>query len=317
MSTKYIDRGPIDCTIAVDRSRVKGKTVVITGGANGIGAEYVKAMAEAGAYVVIGDLDETRAAKLAASYPGNVWFSKCNVTSWEEQLELFESAIRKSPTHRIDIVVANAGISGPDPVFLDDSSEEKPQKPDLKILDVNFTGVMYTIRLALHYFRKQYNAAVNEGVEASKDELDTCLVLQGSLAGFIDQPGSPQYNGSKFGLRGVMRSLRRTVLQHGTRINYIAPWYIKTDIISDSVSERLVSKGVQYAEIEDAAESLMRIACDTSVCGRALAVVPRVWAPQGYLDVDHDDYRGDDMFVEWQELVLRASHRLTGPPVNE
>lgn len=108
----------------------------------------------------------------------------------------------------------------------DVASEKKPQKPDLKILDINLVGVMYTIKLALHYFRKQYNAAVNKesGTLSGNSDLDTCLVLQGSLAGFVDQPGSPQYNSSKFALRGTMRCLRRTVLQHGTRINYIAPW---------------------------------------------------------------------------------------------
>lgn len=106
------------------------------------------------------------------------------------------------------------------------ASEANPQKPNLKILDINLVGVMYTIKLALHYFRKQYNAAVNKepGAALVSSDLDSCLVLQGSLAGFVDQPGSPQYNASKFGLRGTMRCLRRTVLQHGTRINYIAPW---------------------------------------------------------------------------------------------
>lgn len=51
---------------------------------------------------------------------------KCDVTSWEDQAKLFEKTIGKSPAGRIDIVVANAGISGQDPVFLDDCKLEFP-----------------------------------------------------------------------------------------------------------------------------------------------------------------------------------------------
>jgi len=262
------------------------------------------------AYVTIGDLDDHSAQKLASSYPGQVWTSHCDVTNWDNQARMFEEAVGKSPTGRIDIVVANAGISGQDPIFVEDSAST-PQKPDLKILDINLIGAMYTVKLALFYFRKQFNSAVAEGAGS----IDSSLVLQGSLAGYVDQPGSPQYNASKFGLRGTMRCLRRTSLQHGTRVNYIAPWYIKTDIISDAVAARITAKGAAFASIDDAAEALMRAACDTNVCGRSLAIVPRMWAPLGYLDVDHDDYKEGDFLKQWQEIVLKTSHRLTGPSV--
>ncbi|KIX96493.1 uncharacterized protein Z520_07759 [Fonsecaea multimorphosa CBS 102226] len=311
MASRYVD-SPVDCSVKCDRTKVKGKTAIITGGANGIGAAYAKALADAGAYVMIGDLDDVRAERIVSLYPGQIWASHCDVTSWDDQARMFQATLKELPTGRVDIVVANAGISGQDPVFVeDDAAGSTPQKPNLKILDINLIGVMYTIKLALFYFRKQYNAAVASGQEG----IDSSLVLQGSLAGFVDQPGSPQYNASKFGLRGTMRCLRRTSLQHGTRVNYIAPWYIKTDIISDAVAERITDKGAVFASIDDAAEALLRAACDKSVCGRALAIVPRIWATLGYLDVDHDDYKEGDFLKQWQEIVLKTSHRLTGPSV--
>lgn len=110
-------------------------------------------------------------------------------------------------------MIANAGISGPDPVYILEDKEE-PTKPDLRILDVNLNGVVYTTKLALHYFSRLPD-------ERSRDR---CLILQGSIAGFVDQPGSPQYNAAKYGLRGMMRSLRRVSAQNGVRVNYIAPW---------------------------------------------------------------------------------------------
>lgn len=45
---------------------------------------------------------------------------KCDVTKWDQQLALFKDAITNSPTHRVDIVVANAGISSPDDIFTSD-----------------------------------------------------------------------------------------------------------------------------------------------------------------------------------------------------
>ncbi|ETI26510.1 hypothetical protein G647_03287 [Cladophialophora carrionii CBS 160.54] len=260
---------------------------------------------------MIGDIDDARAAELTSAYPGRVWSTHCDVTNWDDQARMFQETIKTSPNGCVDVVVANAGISGQDPVFVDEESESEPTKPDLKILDINLIGVMYTIKLALFYFRKQFKS----GVDTSTAGPDTCLVLQGSLAGYVDQPGSPQYNASKFGLRGTMRCLRRTALQHGTRINYIAPWYIKTDIISDAVAKRITDKGAVFASIDDAAEALVRIASDTTVHGRSLGIVPRMWAPLGYVDVDHDDYREGDFLKEWQEIVLKTSHRLTGKSV--
>lgn len=51
-------------------------------------------------------------------------YVKCDVTSWEDQLAAFKAAITKSPTASVDIVVANAGVSGSDEFF-----EGIPQEP--------------------------------------------------------------------------------------------------------------------------------------------------------------------------------------------
>lgn len=89
----------------------------------------------------------------------------------------------------------------------------------MKTLEINGTGVLYTVKLALHYFRRQFA----QDKEASKDQL---LVLQSSVAGYLDIPASIQYNFSKFGLRAMMRVLRRTEYQHGIRVNNICPWFV-------------------------------------------------------------------------------------------
>lgn len=55
-----------------------------------------------------------------------VHYSRCDVTKWADQAALFKSAIAKSPSGKIDIVVVNAGISGQDPVYLN------PSKPTIQ-----------------------------------------------------------------------------------------------------------------------------------------------------------------------------------------
>lgn len=81
-------------------------------------------------------------------------------------------------------------------------------------MNINLMATMYTVKLALHYFQRQH---------AKQPELDTCLVLQGSAAGYMETPATVEYCGAKFGLRGVMRSLRRTSWMHNTRVTYLAP----------------------------------------------------------------------------------------------
>ena len=87
-------------------------------------------------------------------------------------------------------------------------------KPAFRIVDVNLYGVLYTAKLALHYFRRQ-------PLSSSRDR---CLIIKSSAASFIDMPGSPQYNVAKHGTKGLMRSLRWTTWKEGIRINNVCPW---------------------------------------------------------------------------------------------
>ena len=103
-----------------------------------------------------------------------------------------------------------------DQVFSYDASG--PQEPDLKVVDVNLKGVLYTSKLASHYFISQ------NGETETQQQEDTCLILIGSGAAFLDCPRSIQYQATKYGMRGIMHSLRRTAYHYGSRVNVIAPW---------------------------------------------------------------------------------------------
>ncbi len=100
----------------------------------------------------------------------------------------------------------------------------------MHIIDINLIGVMYTLKLAAHYFRRS-------PVTANRDR---CFIFGGSIAGFVDNlvnsydlcawlytddffQSSWEYSTSKFGLRGLMRAVRRQSHHQSIRVAYIAP----------------------------------------------------------------------------------------------
>lgn len=153
-------------------------------------------------------------------------YAQTDVISWPSQLALFKHALAASPTKSLDIVVANAGISGSDAVWKSSTATTDlassspgddvpdPEEPDLSITKVNLIGVHYTAKLAAHYL-PLHNAS---------NKQDKLLIMTASLAGYLDMPTAPQYGASKWAVRGLMHSLRRTMAAQGIRCNIICPW---------------------------------------------------------------------------------------------
>ncbi|OJJ81307.1 uncharacterized protein ASPGLDRAFT_132816 [Aspergillus glaucus CBS 516.65] len=293
---RYEYTGPVDCSIPPNRAVLKDKSVIVTGGANGMGEATVRAFAAEGAYVTIADLDETRGKEIAEELSPNAQFVKCNIISWNDQAEMFEAAIANSPRKGCDIVIANAGISrafGDDLWPLDDPNEP-PVKPNLNIVNVNLIGTMYTWKLAVHYFRKQPDT----------EDRDRCFIITGSMVSWIDSPANWQYTSSKYGLRGLMRTARRNSHEQGIRINYVAPCYIKSAIRSAAYEAQLISKGVEFAAQEDVALCMMRLATDRTINGHSLMITPKSVAKEGFRDVGMDDHIEEGYFKRNQEVQL-------------
>ena len=291
--------GAIDCTIDLDTSSLKGKTAIVTGGAKGIGSAYSLALLAAGAYVVIGDVDATTGKAFASQDPEHLLFVECNLLKFEDQVRLFREAATFSPRGKVDYVVANAGIYREvDQVFL--YEEDEPVKPELSTIDVNLNSVLYTAKIAMHYFIKQ------NGTTPSTLQEDTCLVLISSGAGIHDCLRMPQYCATKWAVRGLMHGLRRTAPLYGSRVNVISPWSIKTTILSDQLFDLLRTRGIEFATLEDAGQCLLRILSDRTVNGRSLFIAARKWAPKtGYLDLDLEDTEENELRKEIQFDQIR------------
>jgi hypothetical protein len=71
--------------------------------------------------------------------------------------------------------------------------------------------------------------------------------------------------------------------------------------------EHVKSVGVEFAKAEDAGTTLLRILSDKSINGKSLFLSPRKWAPKGYLDLDIDDYPGNDLLQEIQTDQMKPA----------
>ena len=193
-----------------DSSVLRDKVVVLTGGALGVGSHVVRLLRSAGAHVVYGDvLDEPGAAlekELSlSSSNGTVKFVHCDVTSYSQNLNPFDTAFQAHG--RVDHAIAVAGLGEQgnmfDPYLTLESVREEPRR-SMSVVDVNLKGPLYFARIASVYLRQP-------GDQAETGPGDKSISLVSSVAGFREDPGLFVYVPSKHGVLGLMRVLREYV----------------------------------------------------------------------------------------------------------
>jgi NAD(P)-dependent dehydrogenase (short-subunit alcohol dehydrogenase family) len=279
---RVVQSPPIDITKPYKASWLAKKTILITGGASGFGAGWAQKWAANNATLILGDVNVEAGDKLAREIrreTGNerVHFIYCDVTDWESQVNFFREAVKLSPHGGIDVVVPSAGIPLPEkltqpPSDLMDSTS--PKKPNLSVIDVNLTGVLYTCHLAFWYLPR--NPGSEECSPDSDPETrarDRMILLVSSMAGLASVPTSPLYATSKHGLIGLFRCLKGQSFVHGVRVNVVCPYFIKTPIVP--ASGRLLLAGGGWGALEDVIDAGTRLVADSRILGRALAIGPK------------------------------------------
>ena len=265
-----------------DTTFLRHKTILVTGGASGFGAGFFRRWAAAGAHVIIGDINVEKGDQLVREvkkHTGNenLHFFHCDVTDWQSQVSFFKNAVKVSPHGGLDMVVANAGIADPkEPVENPQNIDTaEPPPPDLKVLDVNLKGVIYTTHLALWYLpRNPGSVPATQNTDPAKAQRDRHLVLMSSMAGLGPVPGQTLYAASKHGVVGLYRSLRATSFVHGVRTSLICPYFIDTPLVT--VGARILLAGGMMGKPEDVVEAGTRFAVDPSIVGRAVVVGPKL-----------------------------------------
>ncbi|KAK3934385.1 hypothetical protein QBC46DRAFT_454232 [Diplogelasinospora grovesii] len=225
----------------------KRKSIIVTGGASGIGLSMVRHFLSQGHSVAVLDIisgqQSVVAQKLSAEYPGGsakVSFHQCDVSSWEEQAAVFR---RVYELHGgLDVCMANAGISEgatSSLITLEESSGSGGEtggtggagecsKPKLKVVDVNFVGVIYTVKLAIHYMNQKPKTPTGSG-SGSRGS----IICTASNAGIYPFATAPLYAATKAGVIGLVRSTARNLESVNIQINALAPAVLDTNIAPD------------------------------------------------------------------------------------
>jgi NAD(P)-dependent dehydrogenase (short-subunit alcohol dehydrogenase family) len=194
-----------------------GRTAVITGGETGIGAAITRALATAGARVIVGGiLDHVGKpfAEKLISEGLEVGFQKVDVRKESEVEALVQSAVDRFGS--LDIMVNNAGVFD----GFADCVETTEALWD-QVIDINLKGAFFGCRAALKRMTPQASGRI----------INTSSV--GGLRGAAD---GASYTASKFGLVGLTRQIAVTHSQYGITINAICPGVIQTDIRGNSAA---------------------------------------------------------------------------------
>ena len=262
---------PIDFTKPVDPSILKDKVALVTGGASGIGLTLALALHEAGAKVTIADINISAASSAIEQVQARrnaISCVECDVTSWDSQVHAFNIAAQASTSDSktVDIVISAAGIRTQIAYIPPPAPGSEPTKPPTGTLDVNLTGTYFTAALAGHYFAL-----------APPDPAKQMLFVS-SMAAY-SQSRSPalsaDYTASKTGVRGLFHQYRRPELAErssGARWNCLAPFFIRTPMISAKEVERFEAAGWKVGTLGDVRVAGMRCLGDAGARGRCVVV---------------------------------------------
>ena len=233
--------------------KLAGKKALITGGNSGIGLATARLFIEEGAQVAITGRDQNTLDEAIAELGSNARGYRADVTVAEDRVRLFAALARDFG--KLDIVFANAGISGRTPTGSTDEAVFE------NVIHTNLNGAFFT---------------VNSAAPLLND--NGSVIFNGSVHNYLGQPGLAAYAATKGGLLSMARAVAADLAPRNIRVNVVAPGATKTPIwkrgsranITAEESTKLatfVSSAIplgRWGEPEELAKAVLFLASDDS-----------------------------------------------------
>ena len=216
---------------------LRDKVALVTGGAGGLGRATCLALAEAGARVVVSDVDEDGGRAVAADVGGE--FVAADVAELDANLAAVAFAVERCGG--LDLVYLNAGI-----VTGCGLGEDFDVELYRRAMGVNLDGVVFGTHAALPALRARGGGAI---------------VATASLAGLTAVPLDPVYAANKHAVVGLARSLGPLGAE-GIRFNAVCPGFAETAIIAP-IRESLAAEGMPIIAPEQVADAVIELFAGT------------------------------------------------------
>ncbi len=197
--------------------RFAGQVAVVTGGVSGIGFAVASRLVAEGARLAVWDVNAAALAEMSARVGSQVHTVALDLTDAAAVQAAADSTV--AALGRLDVLVASAGITGPNATTWD-----YPVDDWKRVMDVNINGVFYSDRAVVpHMLANDYGRIVNIA----------------SVAGKEGNPNASAYSTSKAAVIGLTKSLGKELAKSGVRVNCVTPAAVRTPIFEQMSQQHI------------------------------------------------------------------------------
>ena len=198
----------------MNKINLENRVAIVTGGAQGFGLAITKRFIESGARVLIWDKDKEYLNKVDLK---NTQKIEVDVSNYKSVKNAFAESFTYE--NKIDILINNAGIAGPNFKTWDYPLEEWQ-----KVIDIDLTGVFYCCKTIVpHFIKNNYGRIVNIS----------------SIAGKEGNPNAMPYSAAKAGVIALTKSLGKELAENNISVNCVTPAPAKTRIFDQITQEHI------------------------------------------------------------------------------